>query len=99
MMSEPESKFAGLFDERLNKLPPPSHRRESVRKASKEERKSPGRKPGKRSHPDYKPHTVLLKKQVHRQATARLREREGNPDLSELLNQLLEDWLKKPSKS
>lgn len=99
-MSEPPSKFAGLFDDRLNKAPTPTafHERKETPSRSAE-RRSPGRRPGKRSHPDYKPHTILLRKQLHQQATARLREKEGGPDLSELFNQLLERWLKQPGRS
>jgi hypothetical protein len=60
--------------------------------------KSPGRPPGKRSDPAYKQYSVLLKKQTHRQVTNILRDREESPDVSELLQQLLEQWLEKQQK-
>jgi hypothetical protein len=61
--------------------------------------KAPGRPPGKRSDPAYKQYSVLLKKHTHRQVTTLLRGREDSPDVSELLQQLLEQWLEQQQKS
>jgi hypothetical protein len=41
---------------------------------------------------------VLLKKQTHRQVTTILRDKEDGPDVSELLQQLLEQWLEQQHK-
>ena len=85
-----ESKFAGIFQNHLTEVSPVSERTQHppVRL------KSPGRPPGKRSDPDYKQYSVLLKKETHRQVTRILRDQEDGPDVSELLQQLLEQWLK-----
>jgi hypothetical protein len=48
---------------------------------------------------DYKQYSVLLKKQTHRQVTNILRDQEDSQDVSELVQQLLEQWVKKQQKS
>ena len=58
-----------------------------------------GRPPGKRSDPAWKLYSHFLKKQTHREATNILRNEENGQDLSDVLQQLLEEWLirqKKP---
>jgi len=40
----------------------------------------------------------LLKRQTHRQVTTILRDQEDSPDVSEPLQQLLEQWLEKQQK-
>jgi hypothetical protein len=90
-----ESKFAGIFQhstaadldapERLEKHTAPV--------------KALGRPPGKRSHPDYKQYSLLLKKHTHRQVTTLLRDQENGQDLSELVQQLLEQWVTKQQKA
>ena len=89
-----ESKFAGIFQHGLTEEPTVAERTEKRTAALK----VPGRPPGKRSDPEYKQYSVLLKKQTHRQVTTILREREDSPDVSELLQQLLEQWLEKQQK-
>jgi hypothetical protein len=89
-----ESKFAGIFQHSLA---------EESRAAERIEKpavvlKAPGRPPGKRSDPAYKQYSVLLKKQTHRQVTAILRDQEDGPDVSEFLQQLLEQWLEQRQK-
>lgn len=54
-----------------------------------------GRPFGKRSDPAYKQYSLLLKRQTHRQVEAIIRESENSPDMSELVQELLEDWLKR----
>lgn len=78
-----DSKFGAIFDA------PPS---EAVG-VGRSEGKAVGRPPGKRSHPDYKQFSVLLKKQTHRKVSGLLRDRERTQDVSELVEQLLEAWL------
>lgn len=90
-----ESKFAGIFQHNLAEEPRAPERTEN----RAVEVKAPGRPPGKRSDPAYKQYSVLLKKHTHRQVTTLLRDREDNPDVSELLQQLLEQWLEKQQKS
>lgn len=50
---------------------------------------------GKRSDPQYKLYSHLLKKTTQRAVSARLRAVEDGPDFSDLLEQLLSDWLKR----
>lgn len=90
-----ESKFAGIFQHSLPDEPQSSERTEKPAATLR----TPGRPPGKRSDPEYKQYSVLLKKQTHRQVTAILRDQEDSPDVSELLQQLLEQWLEQQRKS
>lgn len=52
---------------------------------------------GKRSNPEYKLYAHYLKKRTHRLVTARLAalhaEEDHQPDLSDLVQGLLEEWL------
>jgi hypothetical protein len=89
-----ESKFAGIFQHSLAEEPRATERMDKPAAALK----APGRPPGKRSDPEYKQYSVLLKKQTHRQVTSILRDQEDSPDVSELLQQLLEQWLEKQQK-
>jgi hypothetical protein len=90
-----ESKFAGIFQHSLAEEPRAAERAEHPAPVLK----APGRPPGKRSDPAYKQYSVLLKKHTHRQVTTLLRDREDSPDVSELLQQLLEQWLEQQKKS
>jgi hypothetical protein len=90
-----ESKFAGIFQHSLSDAPQAAERTE---KKPVTALKAPGRPPGKRSDPEYKQYSVLLKKQTHRQVTSILRDQEDSPDVSELLQQLLEQWLEQQQK-
>lgn len=54
-----------------------------------------GRPPGKRSDPDWKPRTILMKTKTHRRVSAVLLEQDAGPDLSELVDELLTEWLTK----
>jgi hypothetical protein len=89
-----ESKFAGIFQHSLQDEPQASERIEKPAAALK----APGRPPGKRSDPEYKQYSVLLKRQTHREVTKILRDQEDSPDVSELLQQLLEQWLQHQQK-
>jgi hypothetical protein len=89
-----ESKFAGIFQHSLAEESRAGERTEKPAAALK----APGRPPGKRSDPAYKQYSVLLKRQTHRQVTTILRDQEDSPDVSELLQQLLEQWLEKQQK-
>ena len=57
-----------------------------------------GRPPGKRSDPAWKLYSHFLKKQTHREATNILRNEEHSRDLSDVLQQLLEEWLLRQKK-
>jgi hypothetical protein len=90
-----ESKFSGIFQHRLDEEPSAPERHERQASAMK----APGRPPGKRSDPEYKQYSVLLKRHTHRQVTNILRDQDDSPDVSELLQQLLEQWLETQHKS
>ena len=53
-----------------------------------------GRPPGKRSDPDYQPTTVLLRKQTKKTASRLLEDADTGQDLSELIEQLLGEWIR-----
>jgi hypothetical protein len=54
-----------------------------------------GRPPGKRSHPDWSPRTILMRTKTHRRISGVLLDRDKGPDLSELIDQLLTEWLER----
>ena len=58
-----------------------------------------GRPPGKRSDPAWKLYSHFLKKQTHREATNILRNEENSRDLSDVLEQLLEEWVLQQKRS
>ncbi len=49
---------------------------------------------GKRSNPDWKLYSHFLKKRTQRAAAARLQAEDAGRDLSDVLQELLENWLK-----
>lgn len=61
--------------------------------AEQEIGKGRGRPPGKRSDPDWKPRTILMRTKTHRRVSGLLLEQDDGPDLSELIDQLLTDWI------
>lgn len=56
---------------------------------------------GKRSNPEYKLYAHYLKKRTHRLVTARMAalhaEEDHQPDLSDLVQELLDEWLARKS--
>jgi hypothetical protein len=56
-----------------------------------------GRPPGKRSDPSYQPTTVLLRQQTKKMANRLLEDRSTGQDLSELIEQLLTEWIRQQS--
>jgi hypothetical protein len=54
-----------------------------------------GRPPGKRSDPAWKQFSLLLKKETQRKAASLLRDKDEGLDLSALVQNLLESWVKK----
>lgn len=49
---------------------------------------------GKRSNPEWKLYSHFLKRKTQRAAVARLQTEDSNCDLSDVLQELLEKWLK-----
>jgi hypothetical protein len=95
-MAAPKSKYADtLASIRQQAAEPP----DAPTPTSAEPVRGKGRPPGKRSDPAWKLYSHFLKKQTHREATNILRNEENGQDLSDVLEQLLEEWLiqqKKP---
>jgi hypothetical protein len=58
-----------------------------------QERRGPGRPPGKRSNPHYRQITGWVRKDVHRAVLIRMLEEGRDRDLGPLIEQLLEKWL------
>ena len=95
---KPESKFAGIFqqatpaaevsEETTAKIP---HDRPAAAPAAK----PLGRPPGKRSDPAWKQFSVLLKRDTQREAANILRVKDDGLDLSDVLQNLLEGWIKR----
>lgn len=55
-----------------------------------------GRPPtGKRSDPEWNRYTVLLRKMTHKRAIRRLQDLDTGQDLSELVDELLTEWLER----
>ncbi len=49
---------------------------------------------GKRSNPEWKLYSHFLRKNTQRAAVAKLQSKDDGRDLSDVLQELLEDWLK-----
>jgi hypothetical protein len=89
-MAAPTSKYADtLASIRQQAAEPP----DAPTPTSAEPVRGKGRPPGKRSDPAWKLYSHFLKKQTHREATNILRNEENGQDLSDVLEQLLEEWL------
>ena len=92
-MSEERSKFSGVLatlkqrsgEEQPARLQTPPREAETLR--------GRGRPPGKRSDPDYQPTTVLLRKHTKKTATRLLEDTNAAHDLSDLIEQLLSEWI------
>jgi len=85
-----ESKFGAIFDAPPQGEPQGGGRTEALARTV-------GRPPGKRSDPDYKQYSVLLRRHTHRKVSSLLRDRESAQDVSELVELLLEKWLAEQS--
>jgi len=99
-----KSTFEELFDGRQKTMPPAAERNETRAKSQKSrtsghdrevevDTPKTGREPGKRSNPDYKQFSVLLRKRTHMEVSHTLDKLGGNQDVSDLIEQLLEQWL------
>ena len=97
-MAEKKGKYSALGE--IAKIPaqePESHQQEEIEAKGETSLKLPVKAPkpqGKRSDPNWKQYSVLLKKESHKQACQLLREQYDGIDLSDLMQALLEQWLK-----
>ena len=95
-MAAPKSKYAQTIASIRHQA---AEQPDATAPASAASVRGKGRPPGKRSDPAWKLYSHFLKKQTHREATNILRNEENGQDLSDVLQQLLEEWLirqKKP---
>ncbi len=65
----------------------------SIANPAEEPIRRKGRPAGKRSNPEWKLYSHFLKKRTQREATAVLRAEDNGSDLSDVLQQLLEQWV------
>jgi hypothetical protein len=96
-MSEEQSKFSGVLaklKQRSAETQPPA---EPTPPLGTEPVRGRGRPPGKRSDPDYQPTTVLIRKQTKKTAARLLEDTNAAHDLSDLIEQLLAEWIQKHS--
>jgi hypothetical protein len=94
-MSEEQSKFTGVLAQLKQR---PGETQSIARPDSpvgSEPVRGRGRPPGKRSDPDYQPTTVLLRKQTKKTAARLLEDTNSGQDLSDLIEQLLGEWIQK----
>jgi hypothetical protein len=91
-MAEEQSKFTGV----LAKLKQPPTERPAAAMEIPNVR-GRGRPPGKRSDPDYQPTTVILRKHTKKTATRLLEDSTTRQDLSDLIEQLLTEWIQRYS--
>jgi hypothetical protein len=96
-MANGKSKFSGLADLRDHNNQP-SERPKQAATGRAGDLDLPTRKlQGKRSNPDYRGRTVLLKIKSQEQTEQRLRQNHSGTDFSDLMQALLEQWLAKPA--
>lgn len=91
-----ESKFDKLF-QNAGANPPAEPEKTPSRLVEKQPptARPLGRPPGKRSDPAWKQFSVLLKKETQREAANILRAKDEGLDLSGLVQNLLESWIKR----
>jgi hypothetical protein len=90
-----ESKFSGVLA-KLREQPKelPEEVSETVETPTVRGR---GRPSGKRSNPDYQPTTILIRKQTKKSAARLLEDKNDERDLSELIDDLLVEWVEQNS--
>jgi hypothetical protein len=88
-----DSKFSGLRSFRHEPRTAESEPATSTPEAPRE--KGRGRPTGKRSNPDWKLYSHFLKKRTQREAGDILRAEDKGRDLSDVLQELLEQWIAK----
>jgi hypothetical protein len=93
-----ESKFSGALAKLKQRPVSHSAAPRSVQPAPEDAPvRGKGRPPGKRSDPDYQPTTVLLRKHTKKTASRLLEDASTGQDLSELIEQLLTEWIRQQS--
>ena len=93
-MSEEQSKYSGVLA-KLNQRPAQQPAALPIQHLESEPVRGRGRPPGKRSDPDYQPTTVLIRKHTKKTAVRLLEDTNATQDLSDLIEQLLTEWIQK----
>ncbi|PSB27550.1 hypothetical protein [Chlorogloea sp. CCALA 695] len=90
------SKFKGLLDAAKGKDPEKQEAEVNQPQLMAESEQPPkrGRPKGKRSHPDYEQVTAYIKKDTYQEIKISLLREGQKREFSELIQELLEDWLK-----
>lgn len=96
------SKFKSLLDAAKGREPEPEPEKPSQDSvvyqpspvAESQPSQKRGRPKGKRSHPDYEQVTAYIRKDTHRAAKIALLSEGEEREFSELIQELLEHWLK-----
>lgn len=90
------SKFKGLLDAAKSREPEEREPEVNPPQLVEEAEQSPkrGRPKGKRSHPDYEQVTAYIKKDTYQEIKISLLREGQKREFSELIQELLEDWLK-----
>ena len=94
-MSEEQSKFSGVLAQLKQRPTEPQSIAQPEPPRGSEPVRGKGRPPGKRSDPDYQPTTVLLRKRTKKTAARLLEDTNVEQDLSDLIEQLLTEWIQK----
>jgi hypothetical protein len=94
-MPEEQSKFSGVLAKLKQRQAGEPSIAEHDPFAGREPVRGKGRPPGKRSDPDFQPTTVLLRKHTKRTANRLLEDMNAADDLSDLIEQLLTEWIQK----
>jgi len=94
-MAESHSKYAQTIASIRQR---PAGHADAPVSASPEPVRGKGRSPGKRSNPEWKLYSHYLKKQTQREVTNILRNEDNGRDLSDVLEELLEEWLARHKK-
>jgi hypothetical protein len=91
-----KSKFDGALG-RLSKRPPVMVEGSPSAAPSTPPATGKGRPPGKRSDPEFSPTTFFVRKGTKRKAARLLEDQDAGKDLSDLVEQLLAQWISKNS--
>ena len=97
-MSEEHSKFSGALAKLKQRHGETASATPAAPPMGTEPVRGRGRPPGKRSDPDYQPTTVLLRKRTKKTAARLLEDTNATQDLSDLIEQLLTEWIQQHSK-
>ena len=96
-----QSKFAGALARLKHQTPEPLSDGPAIQEppvllpADAAGARRKGRPAGKRSDPAWKPYTVLIRKETHKAVSRRLQDMDVGQDLSELVDELLTEWLER----